>query len=332
MKKRKQIIGWVGIIFSLFMVSCQSNEKGVDISKLDMAVSITRLDKTLMAVSSKEDVARFLSENEAITRSFYRAYPDDTAFVSYVYELTQHPETRALYNQTDTYFGDLKDLQKQFEEAFKRIKFYYPQFKAPAIYTTFSGLQNDLFVSDSLIVIALESFIGPEAKYRPQLPVYMLTRYQKESLVPTVIRLLSDSYVKSEIADQTLLGDMVYFGKSFEFTKTMLPDVPAHLIIDYTDSTYQKTWYAQDLVWAHLIDKGVLYEKTPRLKEVYLGERPFVVEIGPACPGRIGQWVGWRIVNEYRTQNPSLSFVEVMENKNAQDILQKSKYRGEIAD
>lgn len=328
----KQIIGWVGIFFSLFMVSCQSNDEGVDVSKIDMKVSINRLDKTLMAVSTKEDVAKFLTQNEAITRSFYRAYPDDTAFIAYLYDLTQHPETKALYSQTDAYFGDLKAIEKQFEDAFKRIKFYYPQFKAPAIYTTFSGLQNDLYVSDSLIVIALESFVGPDAKYRPQLPAYILTRYQKESLVPTVIRLLSDSYIKSDIADQTLLGDMVYFGKSFEFTKTMLPDVPAHLIIDYTDSTYQKTWYAQDLVWAHFIDKGVLYEKTPRLKEVYLGERPFVIEIGPECPGRIGQWIGWRIVDAYRTQNPSFTFVEVMENKNAQDILQKSKYRGEIAD
>lgn len=320
-----QYIGLLGLSFLLLNCSPSNDPPTVD-------VTIERLEQTLMTLTDTAHVHSFLQEHEDITRAFFRAYPDDPAFISYLTQLTQHPDTRKLHDQTQAYFGDLTDIETQLEQAFGRIKSHYPNFRPPRVVTLFSGLQNDVYVSDSLMVIALEAFVGPKALYRPQQPEYILRRYEKESLVPTLIRLLADSYTKSNAGDGTLLSDMVYFGKTFEFTQTMLPEVPPHRIIDYADTTYQQTWYAQDLVWAHFVDNQLFFERNPRTKEKYIGERPAVPEIGPACPGRIGQWVGWRIVNAYRTENPKVTFVEMMENRDANLILQQSAYRGQVAD
>lgn len=313
-------------------LACSFWQCSADPELPEVDIQIERLEQDLMELQDSSQVHAFLKKNEDVTRAFYRAFPDDPAFIAYLTQLTQHPDTRALHTQTQQYFGDMKDLETQLEQAFGRIKSYYPDFKPPRIVTTFSGLQNDVYVSDSLMVIALEAFVGPTAKFRPQQPEYILRRYEKESLVPTLIRLLSDSYAKSDPADGSMLADIVYFGKTFEFTQTMLPEVPAQRIIDFADSTYQQTWYAQDLVWAHFVDNQLLFEKNPRVKEKYIGERPVVSEIGPACPGRIGQWVGWRIIQAYRTENPKVSFVDMMMNPDANQILQKSAYRGQVED
>lgn len=324
----KKVFLGLGIITTSFgFWQCQSDP---EVPAVD--IRLERLEQDLMGLEDSVQVHAFLKKHEDITRAFFRAYPDDPAFVSYLTQLTQHPDTRALHQQTQAFFGDMNDIETQLEQAFGRIKSYYPDFKPPRVVTLFSGLQNDVYVSDSLIVIALEAFVGPTAKFRPQQPEYILRRYEKESLVPTLIRLLSDSYAKSNPADGSLLADIVYFGKTFEFTQTMLPDVPAQRIIDYADTTYEQTWYAQDLVWAHFVDNQLLFEKNPRTKEKYIGERPVVSEIGPACPGRIGQWVGWRIVQAYRAENPKVSFVELMNNPDANQILQKSAYRGQMED
>lgn len=321
----KKIGGWLALAMLLWQCSPSAETTPVDIN-------IERLERTFMNLSDSAEVHRFLQTHEDITRAFFRAYPDDPAFIAYLTELTKHPDTRKLHEQTQAYFGDLADIEASLEQAFGRIKSYYPNFRPPRVVTLFSGLQNDVYVSDSLMVIALEAFVGPTALYRPQQPAYILRRYEKESLVPTLIRLLADSYAKSDPSDGTLLNDMIYFGKTFEFTQTMLPEVPPHRIIDFADTTYQQTWYAQDLVWAHFVDNQLFYERNSRVKEKYLGERPVVPEIGPACPGRIGQWIGWRIVNAYRTENPKVTFVEMMENRQANQILQKSAYRGQVAD
>lgn len=108
----------------------------------------------------------------------------------------------------------------------------------------------------------------------------------------------------------------------------MLPGVADSLIIAMPDSSLISNWYAQDLIWAHFIDRELLYEQNPRVKEKYLGERPTTAEIGPSCPGRIGQWLGWRIVDKFRTENPDVSFKELMQMEDAQEILRLSKYRG----
>jgi hypothetical protein len=323
MKPRHVFFFIVGL---LTIFACQQN-KTADVGL--ESVSIERLDKQLMSFSSKTKLQEFLINNPWYTRDLYRAFPDDTAFVSHLYYIISHPGTKDFYNQIDSTFGDLANLQSGLEKAFANIKSHYPLFNAPKVYTTFTGLENDLFVSDSTIIIALEAFIGPNAMYRPDQPNYILSRYQEAYLVPAIVRLLSHSYIKSS-GEGSMLNDMVYFGKSYEFTKVMLPETADSLIMSLPDSSLVSNWYAQDLIWAHFIDKKLLYEQNHKIKEKYLGERPKTPEIGSKCPGRIGQWLGWRIIAKFRTENPDATFEELMNMTDAQEILRKSKYRGQV--
>ncbi len=295
-------------------------------------VNIERFDKQIMAVKSKAELAQLFAKNPNYTKSLYRAMPDDSALLSHVYYLVSHPDTRKFHGETEKAFADLSKLTQDFKGAFQHIKAAYPAFKEPRILTTFTGLENDIFVSDSLIIISLESFVGPKATYRPNQPNYLLRRYTPKHIVPLVIRYLSNTYNKTDQGDQTFLADMIYFGKSLEFTKQMLPNTPDSLIVGYTGNELDATWAAQDLVWAHVVEKSLLYNKNSMVKEKYLGERPIVTEIGPDCPGRIGQWLGWRIVKRYMNENPKLTFQEVMALPKSEEILRMSAYRGQVDD
>ena len=313
--------------FTLIMAACGKEKDNQE----ENTVDIIRFDKQLMSVSSKEELAGLLQKNPWYTKDLYRVFPDDTAFVSHLYYIVSHPGSRAFYQEIDSTFGDLSDLKADFAKAFAHIKSIYPEFKAPKIYTTFTGLENDLYVDDSTVIIALEAFGGPKATYRPDQPNYILERYQKPYIVPAVIRLLSNSYIAST-SEISMLNDMIYFGKSYAFTKEMMPDTPDSLIMGLPDSSLTGNWYAQDLIWAHFIDKKLLYEQNQKVKEKYLGERPKVPEIGSACPGRIGQWLGWRIIDKFLKENPDVTFAEMMKIKDPQEILRKSNYRGQIED
>lgn len=315
------------LIIGLFLLSFWSCQDANDI-KLDL--NIERFDSTLMAVKSKQEMAALLVKNPEYCKALYRTFPDDTAFVSHVYYICTHPATRALYDETKASFGNLNELKTELESAFKNIKLHYPNFKAPKVISTFTGLESDMYVSDSLIIISLEHFIGPKATYRPQQPNYILQRYTKNDIVPSVIKFLANSYNKNNIKDETFLADMMYFGKSLEFTKTMLPNTPDSLIVGYKEQEMYDTHEAQDLIWAHVIDKGLLYNQNTLIKEKYFGESPAVTEIGPKCPGRIGQWLGWQIIKKYRKENPKVDIVSLMAETRAEELLKLSQYRGEI--
>lgn len=315
----------------LLLNSCQNSES-IDTSNIKVNVNMVRLDESMMKLQNKDEIKAFLQKNTNFVNQFYQTSPDDTALINRIDLIVHNADTKAFYEETKKSFGDLNDLKRELEIAFKHIKYYYPDFKEPQIITTFTALDLELMVSDNLIVIPLETFLGPKARYRPQYPAYLLQRFDKPYIVPSILTLLSKKYNRIDPKDRSLMGDMVYYGKSYEFTRAMLPDVADSLVIAYGNTEMTKTWNSQDLVWAYFLEKKLLFETNDRVKEQYLGDRPKVFEIGEDCPGRIGQWLGWRIVSRYRTENPSISLIDLMENANARDIFEKSKYKGQKED
>ncbi|MEZ0540794.1 gliding motility protein [Fibrella sp. Tmos10] len=256
----------------------------------------------------------------------------DTALVAELMARVSNAELNTLYKQTQAEFGDANQLAGELAEAFANIERDFPAFKKPRVATFITGFMGpDLVVTDSLILIGLDYFAGPTAKYRPrgdEFPQYILRRYAPPYIVPTIVRLLSDRFNAQDHTDQSLLADMVYNGKSLVFTRTMLPEVPDSLIIGYSDRQLTETFNSQDQVWAHFIDNQLLYQTNADIKKRYMGERPFTAEIGNRCPGRIGDWLGWRIASRYYDEK-KVSIQALMKTANARQIFQESGYKGQ---
>ncbi|MBO0930782.1 gliding motility protein [Fibrella sp. HMF5036] len=317
------VIG-AGFIGSVLFTSCTKTEP----------VSVERLEEGLFAAQSPAQMRQFLASHSGTAQLYFNANDpaSDTALIAELTNRVNNPELRALYAQTKAEFGDAAALKAGLAQAFTNIQKDFPSFRPPRVATIATGFMGpDLLVTDSLIVIALDYFAGPKAKYRPigpEFPQYVLRRYQQAYIVPTVVRMISDRFNATDPADQTLLADMIHSGKGLLFTRTILPETPDSLIIGYSDRQLTQTFNSQDQVWAHFIDNQLLYNTSGEIKQRYMEERPFTAEIGTACPGRIGQWLGWRIVSYYQTrQKASLS--DIMQLKNAQTIFQQSGYKGQ---
>ncbi|HEX9956714.1 MAG TPA: gliding motility protein, partial [Fibrella sp.] len=289
----------LGLLLCILLNSCTKPEP----------ISIERLDQALFSSKSPADVKAFLAKHRNIAQLYFNATnqagdpASDTALVAELTARVTNPELNVLYQQTQAEFGDTEQLADQLSEAFANIRREFPDFKSPRVATFITGFMGpDLVVTDSLIIIGLDYFAGPTAKYRPrgeEFPQYILRRYAQPYIVPAIVRILSERFNEQDRADQSLLADMVYNGKSLVFTRTMLPEVPDSVIIGYSDRQLTETFNAQDQVWAHFIDNQLLYQTNADVKKRYMGERPFTAEIGSRCPGRIGDWLGWRITSRY---------------------------------
>ncbi|MFN4147205.1 MAG: gliding motility protein, partial [Runella sp.] len=83
-------------------------------------------------------------------------------------------------------------------------------------------------------------------------------------------------------------------------------------------------------IWAYFLDRKILFETREAEKERFIGDRPATVEISQYCPGGIARWVGWRIVSRYLAQNPKIELRQLMENTDVRQILEGSKYKGQV--
>lgn len=318
----------LGLLCAFLLTSCTKKEDA----------TLVRLDQQLFSTKSPQAVQTFLNQNLSVAQLYFNANGagNDTALVNELTNRINNPALNELYQQVQAEFGDMADLKNQLSEAFTNIKKDFPDFRVPKVVTLVTGFSGpDLLVTDSLIVIGLDYFAGPKAKFRPRdpsFPQYILRRYQKEYIVPAIVFAISDKYNATSRADQTLLADMIYYGKGYVFTKTMLPEVADSLVIGYTDKQLTETFNAQDIVWAHFIDNQLLYQTNPAVKQRYLNERPFTAEIGQGCPGAIGRWLGWRIVALYHDEHSSVSIANLMRNADARQIFEQSGYKGQSDD
>jgi hypothetical protein len=257
------------------------------------------------------------------------SYPDDSVFINANFRRFTHPSFDTLLIETQRIFGDGSALKKEFELAFSNLKFYYPDFVPPKVETAITGLASDLVVTDSVIIIGLDYYLGKTGKYRPELYNYLLTRYEPEDIVPSCMMLLGigEVYNKTNLEDRTALADMIAYGKSFYFAKHMLPCVPDSVFLWYSNEEMTGARQNEDLIWARLIEDQVLFSTSHVIKQKYLDERPRTLEVGEKCPGRIAQWVGWEIVKKYMDTHPDMSLGDLMETSDAQKIFKESRYK-----
>lgn len=301
-----------------------------DVDHINVQVKIQRLEKKLFNLHDKKSIQAFLQENQLFATQFLgmSSFSTTEALTERLYAMIRDPHMRTLHQEVQHVFGELATIQEQFKTIFQYLKYYYPDFKIPQIATFITGMGTDLYMSEDLIVIGLDFFMGEGAKFRPiKLPEYLLRGYQPRSIVPKTILLLSQQFIQTDEQDATLLADMLYYGKAYYFAQALLPQVKASTLFDYTSEQLANVEQHQDVIWEHFIECELFYNTNHLTKNKYLSNRPFVAEIGPRCPGYIGRWLGWEIVKKYMKKHTEVSLPTLMNEPDTQKLFTQSKYR-----
>lgn len=306
---------------------CADDDLAIKQVKVDLRLQ--RLEQPFFQIQNPADAHAFIAANPLFARQFLlrQQYPSDSALADQLTRLATNAGLRKFAAETQATFGDFRSETADLRDAFQHVRFYFPDFRVPPVYTFVSGLSQDVLVNDSLIVLGLDFFAGPKASYRPNAPGYMLRRYQRPHLVPQAVLQISNKYLRQNFADRTLLNQMVQLGKSYYFLDKVMPCTPDSLKIGYTARELAAVAYNEQKIWAHFLTKKLLYQTQPFLTQKYVGERPNTPEIGKEAPGRIGAWVGWQIVRAYVAENPKVTLAQLLAEEDAQKILDGSKYK-----
>jgi hypothetical protein len=326
------------IFVGLFVGACQKKEQAEN-PMTNIQLDFVRVDRLLAEAKNVQAIDSLLKKYPEITVGYFQCPPEKIPFLANdLFRLFQNPALRKFYLQSQEanfYGGDR--LKDELSEAFQRIYHEFPQTKPPKIRTVFSGFgglsaefsAQNMVVTDSLIIIGIDFFMGKKGLYSPpNVYDYQIRKLEPKALVSQVVLQYSAFFNQQNPEDHTLLSDMIWYGKSYAFTKKILPEVADTLLFGYTTQELAESNAFQGEVWEHFIDNSLLFKKDEVTKTKYLGERPKTPEIGPACPGSIGRWLGWVIVNQYLAQNPKISLPKLMANQEANKMFLASGYRG----
>jgi hypothetical protein len=327
----------ISLLFSCTQTEDNQTSTDPDLTNVKVEVNIQRLDKEMFACQSKDELLEFFDKYPNFISDYFQVPTAEfDKLAEQLLPLISNKGLQEFYQQSQSpaFFGN-QNLENDFREAFQHLKYYYPNFKEPKIYTTFTGFfgqgvlpNRELIVSDSVIYIGLDYFMGKKGKYLPDIYDYQLRKAAPQAIVPQAVLLLSERYNALNQKDKTLLSEMVWYGKSYVFAHTMMPNTEDSLFIGYSSQQLTDTYTYQKDIWDHFIKNQLLYTTQDPQKAKYVGERPTTPEIGKGCPGTIGRWLGWRIVGKYFDENEKLTIQDLMKQTDAQKIFEASKYKG----
>ena len=338
--KFKQIysIFFIGVLFT----SCGGN-KNIDVSNIPVDVKIDRFDRDFDQLRQKpmSPQALLLQKKYGYFYTDYVGHilevgnPNDTAYFNVLRQVFAGDAYKDLKHDVDAVFpGDMEKQNAQLTDAFRRIKYYYPQKNLPKVYAYFSGFKAQTSIGDGYFGIGLDMFLGADSRFYPALaqtfPHYLSRRFTPDYIATRVVEGIAreDMFPENE-TDHSLLSKMVYAGKILYFMDQMLPEVADSIKIGYT--TEQMKWCTdfEGKIWGYFLEENLLYETDYQKIQTYLNEAPFTPGLGEhndSSP-KLGIWTGWQIVRKYMAEHKDVTLQQLMAEPDAQKILNESKYR-----
>ena len=242
--------------------------------------------------------------------------------VNYYSEPTLHK----LYRDAIMKYDHIETVEANLGTGFQYLKTCFPSMQIPAVYMHVSGLQQNILVSDSLLSISIDKYLGSDYPlYEDFFYDYQLQKMTLERIVPDYLKawLLSDYPYKGN--NRVLLDRMIYEGKILYIIHNALPQVLPEILMGYTSSEYQWCKKNEKVLWNTIIERNHLYTPDAATTSGYFADRP-LDNISDLAPGNLGSWIGWQIVSKYMGR-AKVSIEDLMSNADYQEILKISRYK-----
>ncbi|WP_339904542.1 gliding motility lipoprotein GldB, partial [uncultured Cyclobacterium sp.] len=212
---------FAGLFFFTLFIGCKPSNEECEIpigyQENLTSIDIQRMEGLFFEQITKEKILKNLETYPQFSKAMFAnmGFENQEQLAEELLLIHQDSGMVELYQEVQKYFGDLSTIKKDLEIAFAGIKYHYPKYKIPSIYTFVSGFGTDLIVSDEVIIIGLDYFLPNDHKFQPvDLPNYILRRYNSAHLVPMIITAISTQFNKTKLADNSLLAEMIFYGKS----------------------------------------------------------------------------------------------------------------------
>lgn len=322
---KKQHLAAMPFVFLLILVallfSCNDkNNVEKEIEKIPMNVEIIRFDKDFAAATPAE-----LPKLKAAYPIFFPRQYHDSIWIEKLTDTLQIE----LEHEVFKVFPDNDKLEDVLVPLFQHIKYYFPKFNSPKVITTTSDVdyRSKVILTDSLLVIALDTFLGSEHPFYLGIDKYITKEMKPSQIGPYVAEAYAFQYVKPP-RNANFLSQIIYYGKQLYLKDLWMPNISDAEKIGYTEDEFAWAEENELYMWRYFVESEMLYNTDPKLGARFISPAPFskfYLEIDNDSPGMLGRYLGWKIVRSYM-ENNSVEVQRLMV-VDANEIFKNSKYK-----
>jgi len=331
----------ITFLYIILLTGCKHDPLNVDISNVTIEpVEFKRLDKDVFSLTQENSSGK-MHEFQKKYSTFYTRYISsivnnggkiDSLYSQTLLRFISNSDIKTAYNDLGKIYtdNDVELMGDDMTEVVKRFKVFFPKRKTPKQFVTFmSGFQYNVVYADSTLGIGLDMYLGSNNAFYSmmQLPKFRTRTMNKEHVLSDAVR----GWVITEFdnADpvNNLLNHMIFYGKIFYVCDALMPNAQDSIKMGYTTAQMQYLDQYEKNVWGFFAKDNKLYDNDLKLVSEFTSDGPFTRAISKECPPRVAMWLGRQIVKSYMEHNENITLEDLMNEKDAQKILSKSKYK-----
>jgi hypothetical protein len=147
-----------------------------------------------------------------------------------------------------------------------------------------------------------------------------------DHLVAKTVQALVENYVENPVSTR-MIDIMMRNGIVLYIKEKLLPELEKPVLFEYTSE--QLTWLEENEsnIWVHFLEEELLYENNYRKFQKLVTPSPNVPNMPAEAPGRLANWMAYRIVTAYMKRNPNVKLQDLTQMLDGQQILNDSKYK-----
>lgn len=303
---RPVFIGTVAIV--IFTLSCRRGAYNEG-SELE-AHPVHRLDRVLMdyrpdsGIRPDDSLYRPLSFLAGILSS---GSPVDSVIAGYAasYGFT------AFVAPVCERLPDLDSIECVLGKVDSNLAEYLPDVSLGEVYGIIFPYNQAIVQSDSIVLVALNHYLGADFEGYGYFEPYQ-RRTKSTRLLPYDLVEARLAYMYPEVAPDgdrpsSVLNAMLYHGAMTEAKMRLVPDATEGDALGYDAGQMQWAADNEANIWNALITRKLLYSTSIMDVERLMAPSPRTSIIHNDAPGRLGRYVGYRIVRSYMDKHPDTS-------------------------
>ncbi len=338
---------WMLLGFGLVAVmGCGKEDSSPDVSSIEVDLAFIRFDSLLFDLESSKNVEDFRniqSKHPVFTDLYVHrilGFPqkEDSLTHKKLVEIANATAIQALRDSIYDQFADMRDVKSNFRDAFRYYQYYFPEFTVPDVYFCFTEFAVGTFLFETedgkdALGLSLDMFLGSSFPYSLIAPnkttfsEYLIRTFTPEHMIRKSLEVLIADKTDG-IKDTRLLDYMVDRGRTLYLIKKLVPSMPDSILFEYTAE--QVEWCRENelAMWAHILDKELLYERKMRLINSMVSPAPSTMGMPPESPGRTADFLGYQLIDQY-VEHTESTLSDLLTITEAQDILRASRYKGQ---
>lgn len=327
---------FIAVLLLLSIIGCKQNENKTGVKRGH--IKIDRFEQDLFEISlyGLQDSLDFLEKKypdffPLFTNKIIQiGNPGQADFSERLMAFVSDFTIYKVKSRVEEVFPNLNKLENQLSSAFSNYASAFPGHSVPHIITCISGFNQSIVLTDSLVVVSLDKYLGSNDEFYklldPPIPEYMCYIMQPAKIPSDIVRAWLIGEFPYNDAKDNLLTKMIFEGRAIYCVKQLIPDIKDSLLWGFTPRQLRFCKDNEKNMWTYLVEHKLLFEGNKFIIGQFINEAPFTKDFSKESPGKSAVWIGYQIVNSYMKRNGSISLNELMTETDYLKILNLSRY------